>query len=389
MGTWRLAFSYLHYHKWTAAIVVCCLTLTFSIPVCVRVVVAKFHAQLMTRADTTPLVIGAKGSRFDVVFHSLYFDAPAEKITLAELQVVRENCQGLGVPVYVVGTAQTLPVVGTSLDYFGARRLRIADGEPLIRLGDCVLGADAAEELGVGAGGHLLTDPVNPFDLAGEYPLKMRVTGVLERSHSPDDSVVFVDTKTAWVIAGLGHGHANLVNADDSEVMSREGGNIVASEGVQRFTEITDENVASFHFHGEMEDFPISAVIVYPQDERDTTLLMGMYVEPEAEAQALVPADVVNELMDLILRRQQMMNAVSIVLGVVTAMFLILVSSLSIRLRKREMETLFKIGCGRFTIASIYAIELLMLLAVSALITVGIAYVSKLWASDIVRTWLA
>lgn len=389
MGTWRLAISYLRYHKWTAAIVVCCLTLTFSIPVCVRVVVAKFHSQLMSRADTTPLVIGAKGSRFDVVFHSLYFDAPAEKITMAEFEVVRENCQGLGVPLYVVGTAQTLPVVGTSLDYFDVRRLQVADGEQLIRLGDCVLGADAALKLGIGAGDYLLTDAVNPFDLAGEYPLKMRVTGVLERSHSPDDSVIFVDMKTAWVITGLGHGHSNLANADDSEIMSRDGGEIVASEGVQRFTEITDENVASFHFHGNRDDFPISAVIVYPRDERDTTLLMGLYVDPDAEAQALVPLEVVEELMDLILRRQQMMNAVSIVLAVVTAMFLVLVSSLSMRLRKREMETLFKIGCGRFTIASIYAIELLLLLAVSVVITTGVAYVSKTWASEIVRTWLA
>ena len=45
------------------------------------------------------------------------------------------------------------------------------------------------------------------FDLAGVYPLRMRVVGVLEPSHTPDDGAVFVDLKTTWSIQGLGQVH--------------------------------------------------------------------------------------------------------------------------------------------------------------------------------------
>ncbi len=389
MGSWRLAFSYLRYHKWTAAIVVGCLTLTFAIPVCVRVVVTEFHKQLMARADATPLLIGAKGSRFDVVFHSLYFDAAAERITKAEADLIQQTGGCLGVPIFVVGTARNAPVVGTSLDYFEVRGLEVNSGEMLIRLGDCVVGASVAERLGISAGDRLLTDAVNPFDLAGEYPLKMRVVGVLSPSHSPDDNAVFVDLKTAWIIDGLGHGHSDLQSADESEVMSREDDEIVASDGVQRFTEITDDNIASFHFHGESRDFPISSVIVFPETERDQTIVMGVFVDPESEAQALIPNAVVDELMELLLRRQRMMNAVSVVLGVVTSLFLVLLTRLSMRLRQREMETLFKLGCSRGTIAGIYSTELALLASVSIALTATVAWLAKSWANEVVRTWLA
>ena len=48
------------------------------------------------------------------------------------------------------------------------------------------------------------------WDLAGDYPLKMKVVGILAASNSADDGAVFVDLKTQWVIEGFGHGHQDL-----------------------------------------------------------------------------------------------------------------------------------------------------------------------------------
>ena len=61
--------------------------------------------------------------------------------------------------------------------------------------------------LGLGPGDSLVSSPENFFDLAGVYPLKMEIVGVLETSDSPDDLAVFTDLKTNWIIMGLGHGH--------------------------------------------------------------------------------------------------------------------------------------------------------------------------------------
>ena len=89
--------------------------------------------------------------------------------------------------------ARGFPIVGTTLDYFAFRQLQIRHGTTLIRLGDCVLGAGVARKLGLEPGDRLLSDPENVFDIAGAYPLNMRVVGVLDDSHAPDDNAVFVD----------------------------------------------------------------------------------------------------------------------------------------------------------------------------------------------------
>ena len=68
-----------------------------------------------------------------------------------------------------------------------ARSTELAD--PMLK----VLTDRMAEALGLGPGDSLLSSPETLFDLAGVYPLKMKVVGVLARSYTPDDRAVLVD----------------------------------------------------------------------------------------------------------------------------------------------------------------------------------------------------
>ena len=124
-------------------------------------------------------------------------------------------------------------------------------------LGECVVGSEVARHLGIVPGSHLTSSPESVFDLAGVYPLKMHVVGVLEPSHSPDDRAVFVDLKTTWVIEGLGHGHQDLARPEAADaVLSRDEGGIVANASVVEYTVIDASNVDSFHFHGDRDKYP-------------------------------------------------------------------------------------------------------------------------------------
>ena len=96
-------------------------------------------------------------------------------------------------------------------------------------VGECVIGSTVADRLAIGIGDSLISSPENLFDLAGVYPLKMTVVGVLESSDSPDDRAVFVDIKTNWVIMGLGHGHEDVSQVyDPSIVLQRDSNRVQA-----------------------------------------------------------------------------------------------------------------------------------------------------------------
>ncbi len=208
MNSLWLAWLYLRRRRVAASVMVAGVALSLYLPLAAHWAANAFDKALGARAATTPMIVGARGSRFDLVLHGLYFRARSEgTVAHGEFTALREAGHGRVIPLHVQFTAGGQPVVGTSLDYFEFRELQMARGESMALLGDCVLGANAARKLNLSPGDKLKTDRKNLFDLAGDYPLQLNVTGVLAATGTADDEGVFVDVKTAWIIAGHGHGH--------------------------------------------------------------------------------------------------------------------------------------------------------------------------------------
>jgi putative ABC transport system permease protein len=343
--------------------------------------------QLLSRAVSTPLVVGAKGSALDLVMNSLYFGVEVpELISMGASNQVVETGMALPVPLYVRFRARGAPIVGTTLDYFDFRGLKVAEGSHLTMLGDCVVGASVAERLGVKPGDSLLSSPENLFDLAGMYPLKMKVTGVLRKSHTSDDLAVFVDLKTAWVIQGLGHGHEDLRGADDPQViLKKDETNITASPKLYHYTEITGANLDSFHFHGDLSSYPITAVIAVPHDAKAGTILRGRYLSGDEAHQIVRPKEVIDGLLQNIFRIKNVLDAVISLVALAMMLAIVLVFALSLRLRQKEIGTIFKLGCSRLTIVRLLAAEIFIIILSSGAICGVMIFGVNLLANDLVR----
>jgi len=248
--------------------------------------------------------------------------------------------------------------------------LATQSGSLFTTLGDCVVGCDVATKLGLQPGDQVISDRDNALDLAGQSPLKLTVTGVLAPSRSPDDLAVFVDLKTAWVIQGLGHGHQDLTKEkQDSDILlSRSDGKIVANKGVASYIEITPDNIGSFHFHGDTANFPVTSIIAVAESIKDETILQGRYDSGERDVQFAKPGEVVRDLMSMVFRVNRVFDANAVLIGVSTVFMLVLVVLLSLRLRKREMETMFKIGCSRSTMAMLQVGEMAIIFGVAGVL---------------------
>jgi putative ABC transport system permease protein len=291
------------------------------------------------------------------------------------------------IPVYVRFRARGHPIVGTTLDYFSFRDLTITEGRNLAVLGDCVAGAIAAEKLGIKPGDSLVSSPENLFDLAGVYPLKMKVAGVLQKSHTSDDLAVFVDLKTAWVIEGLVHGHEDLAKAKDPQViLKKDEKNIIASPKLFQYTEITQANLDSFHLHGKFEAYPVSAVIAVPHDAKSGTILRGRYLSGEQTQQIIKPDNVIDGLLQNIFRIKNVLDAVILVVGIGMILAIILVFALSLRLRQREIQTIFQLGCRRMTIVRLLSAEISVIILISAAFCAVLLFSVDQFSSDLVRT---
>ena len=185
-----LAWRYLAYNRGKTAILVFAVTLILYLPVGLNVLVGQSAAHLTARAEATPLLVGAPGSPLELTLNSLYFESETPEPTrYSELTTIDDSELAQAIPLYVRFRAQGFPIVGTSLEYFELRGLDLADGRHMAVLGECVLGAAVAGALGLGPGSTIVSSPESVFDLAGAYPLKMHVTGMLSPSYGPDDLV--------------------------------------------------------------------------------------------------------------------------------------------------------------------------------------------------------
>ena len=388
--TLYLAWRYLAHHRIKTAILVGSLTLITFLPVGLNVIVGQSARELTARAEATPLLIGAKGSPLELSLNSLYFESDTPALTTySEAVRIEETGLATPIPLYVRFRSREFPIVGTTLEYFGFRGLTVASGRKMAVLGECVLGSRVAANLGIGPGDTVVSSPESVFDLAGVYPLKMQVVGVLEPSYTADDGAIFVDLKTAWVIQGLVHGHQDMDAPEAaSGVLKREGDTITANASVVQYNEITPDNVDSFHFHGGSDGYPISAIIAVPNDQKSGTILMGRYEASDDISQIVQPATVMNDLLGTILTIREFVVAALLLVAVATLATAALVFLLSLRLRRREIDTMSKIGGSRLSIGTLLVSEIVAVLLAGVLLAGLLTLLTAQFGEGLIRALL-
>ena len=385
-----LSLQYVSHHRLKLMVLILAITLVSWLPVAIQSIVEQTAEQLLERADTTPLVIGAPGSPLELSLGSLYFKSrTTSTLPYRELGAVKRTGHARGIPLYYRFHVQGHPIVGTNPDYFSYRGLRLDSGRPAAILGEAVIGAKVAEVMGLGPGDYVISSPESVFDLAGVYPLKMPIVGVLAANFSPDDEAVFVDIKTAWVIQGLGHGHQDLNRKEAvGQILKREEGNIVANASVHQFNEITAENLQSFHFHGDNADNPVSAIIPLPHSDKSAALLLGHYLEEREDVQIVRSRRVISELLETVFTvRDYIVVAIGIV-AVATVIVAILVFYLSLQLRQGERFTLARIGASRLQIYGLMAAEVICVLLFSALFSTLLILLTRHYGMTVLQQLL-
>ena len=382
-----LAWRYLAYHRLKTVILAASITMIVYLPVALNILVSQSAERLTARAEATPLLIGAKGSPLELVLNSLYFESDTPPpMRYAEVARAEETGFARAIPIYTRYRAEVSPIVGTTLDYLDFRKLELAQGRNIAIMGECVLGSRAAKAAEVAPGDSILSSAERAFDIAGPYPLKMHVVGVLKPTGTPDDLAVFVDVKTTWVIEGLAHGHQDLSRPEAApSVIRREGHNIVGNAALLEYNEITPENMNSFHFHGDTATFPVTCVIAIPRDRKSSDLLRGGYLSEDEQVWIVRPIDVMDDLLETVFTVRSYVVAAVMIVGATTLVTMTLVFILSLQLRRGEMETLRKIGGSRFRIGAVVAMEIVGVIGTGLLLVGGLSLLTGWCAPAVTR----
>ena len=134
-----LALRYLASSPGRSSVLVLGSAVALFLPIFTGLAAERIEDSLLARAESSPVLLGAKGDEFDLTMTALYFRGQVrETVPFASAEPVKEAGYGLAVPLYVQHSIGGSPLVGTTLDYYAARDLEFWDGRKPALLGEVV-----------------------------------------------------------------------------------------------------------------------------------------------------------------------------------------------------------------------------------------------------------
>jgi putative ABC transport system permease protein len=115
---------------------------------------------------------------------------------------------------------------------------------------------------------------------------------------------------------------------------------------------------------------------------------MGRYTAPEEKVQVLRPIGVIDDLLGTVFTVQGYVVAALVLVAAATFATAALVFALSIRLRRREVETLVKIGGSRGSIAVVLLAEVIFVLLCSGVLAAVLTLATERLGGAAIRSLL-
>ena len=374
-----LAYRYLRSTPFMTTILVLGLSIALYLPIFSYFAVETVQEKLVERGESSPILVGYKGDQFDITMNALYFRGTVgDQIPMKVLLDLQARRDGIVIPLHIHHTASQSPIVSTSVEYFSVRNLLLQEGRTFAVLGEVVAGDTVAKEFSLSIGDTIRSDVRNLYNIAGAYPMTLRVVGILAPSETEDDKAFFVSSQTGWALDGLLHGHEAVTAKNALNPSAKQGENLEATAAIFLFPEITEGNRNTFHMHGELSEMPLDSVLFFPNDQKSHDQVLGE-LELSQLYHAVRPKLVVGSILSIVFRVQQALYGYFGVLCVSTISFLGLVFFLRYRLRAEEFALMQRIGGARNIILFVLGTELLLVIVLAILLSILLSLVS-IWA---------
>ena len=296
------------------------------------------------------LVIGAKGSRLQLVLSSVFqIDNPTGNINYGFYTLLKRNRMIKEmIPVSMGDSYKRKRIVGTNHDYIRLFSGKLMDGVLFEKPLEATIGSVVASELGLKVGdefvgGHGMEEVLHSHD---EY--KYKVVGVLERSGSVLDNLILTPVQTVWIMHA---GH------DDDSAYTLGGGEEAAHEEVTEKEHDHDHHGHDHHEHAEVNLEELLANID-PKD-REITAILFPNLSGNAKIGVLNNANnqpnmmAVDPAPEIALLKNKLTPFVSIIIAIswfitIIAMFSVFIGLLnSLRGRKYEIALMRVLGASK------------------------------------------
>jgi putative ABC transport system permease protein len=197
----RISLAYLRRRLLGTVLNVVLLAIAVAAVTLLLLITEQVEDRVEREAHGIDLVVGAKGSRAQLVLSTLYeLDVPGEDMGWSDFQrIVAQRGVGTAIPLALGDHLQRMRIVGTTHDYPRHYGATVTDGRWWERPFEAVLGADVHAHLRVALGSTFVpTHGVPGADAEAHAEHAYRVVGVMRRTGTLVDRLILTDVASYW-----------------------------------------------------------------------------------------------------------------------------------------------------------------------------------------------
>mgnify|MGYP006270547317 CR=1 FL=1 len=340
------------------------------------------------------MVVGAKGSPLQLILSSVFhIDNPTGNISLEEARQLTRNRRLVkgGIPLSYGDSYKGYRIVGTTPAYPELYRAELEEGRLWEQPFEVTVGATAARNLNLKIGDTFASS--HGLIEGGEVhnEMKFRVVGLFKFSNSVLDQLILSSGESIWQVHNHEEAHEEGEHEEHEEHEEhKEGGS--HHEGHHA------EEAHEEHHAGE-ESMPVSKTAAAAEEsEREITAMLLQFRSPmalirmprmvnqETSMQAAVPSFEINRLFGLLGVGIDTLNAIALVIMLVSGISVFISLYNALRDREYEMALMRTYGASRGQLFILVLQEGLILAFLGFLLGIGASRLGMVLVSDLMAS---
>ncbi len=369
MSIWHIAWSYLWNRKLTTVLTILSVGLAVGLISAVLTLRAETQKRFEEEGQAFDYVIGANGSRLQLVLSSVYFmDSPVGNIKYSDYLKFKNDTEYVAAafPISMGDSYQGFRIIGTTRSLMNhtwkhpvteeeKSPYALSEGQYFEKPMEAVVGYSAAihGNLKVGqtfVGNHGMIELPDSLKLEDHANMPYTVVGILAPSNSPFDNAIYVTLDSVW------NAHADHDDEADTHVEEADTHDHDADHTHDHNHDHGEEESLTDEFHA-APDAEVTAVLIqfhspaYRLQYREHLDELGSY-------NGAVPIDEIAIFFEKILKpAKAMMMAVGYLVVVISALSILIGLYLSILQRKRDLAIMRALGASAYEIFGAVLIE--------------------------------
>lgn len=352
-------------------LIVLSIVISASVGILAYNVAQQVNEGLINTTSSYDTIVGPSGSATQLAMNTLFFtDKPLGTISYEYVEKLQSDPRvNVAIPFAMGDSYNSAKIVGTKSAFLDGKP--VSSGRMFEKPFEAVVGSSVAEKFGLKPGDEMITS--HGLSEHGEEhdATPLLLVGILEKTNTAYDTVVFTDIETVWMIHGDEHGEEDNETGKTSPLQGEE------NEGGHHLPDGDGEEDHGDH----AEEGTVCAILL-----RSKTLSYAEQIKSELGADpgilTITPAEVIREIIENVDLSRRIVYILCVIILVMNIFVISTITVLNMYDSQKDIALMRLIGIGTGKVNVMFLIQNAVVGLFSTAISFGVSRLCLYFLGD-------